>query len=381
MKQIFEKKIAVGLATAIFLLIGCEAGRGDEIENNFFTENPYVLIDSIWAGFDAHLEEGAFAVGLAITDHFGYGLYNPTFDPDNLHLYEPFYGNVALEQADDVLAAVVENISLEANEFIFKVFLNYEEVSFRILGMEDYVTDFVFTLEARQQVEFPFILGIDFPEEDVTYKLTATIFLEPYSHASSGDNDLWFGSSNAVSVDVSFGNGGEINLAQTYNHIPLEYQKNWGWSRGIDIWLAPELYNINSALYIDYANLPVIQVSPNETLNFGYLVGLLGPHNQFHTIGDMEILPPELVVQNYVVLALLDWQQIPLNGHPYLFVTVEGNDDEDMVHYGQFSIIAPGEPGLYDFIAFIFPNANYRKTLYSFLPISASFRFTIEVVE
>jgi len=376
MRLIFEKKIAVVLATAIFLLIGCNNGIERAGKNISFEENPYAILGSIWEGFGWALVEGLSGVQVDITDHFGYGLYSPTFDPDN-----PFYGSLVLEDVDDVLAAVIDNVSLESNEFVFKLFLNYEEVSFRVLGTESYVTDLFFTLEPKQQVEFPFVLGIDNPGECITYKLTAAVFIDPSSHAFGEDNELWFGSANATSLDVSFGSGSEITLSQTYNYVPLEYQKNsWG-TRNIDVWLADELYDIDASIYIDFAELPVIQANRGDTLDLGYRLGLIGPYDPSHAIYGMENLPPELIAQNYVILALLDWQQIPLNGNPYLFVAVEGNDEENMIHYGQFSIIVPDEPGLYEFIAFVFPNANYRKTFFSFLPISASVRFTIEIVD
>jgi len=122
-------------------------------------------------------------------------------------------------------------------------------------------------------------------------------------------------------------------------------------------------------------------VVSGEILELAHVVNLRGPNDPTISIGDEDDLPPELVAENYVILALLDWQQIPLNGHPYLFVAVEGNDDENMTHYGRFTITVPEESGFYDFIAFVFPNADYRKTWHSFIPIQASFRFTIEVVE
>jgi len=250
-KQICIKKIAVTLIAAIFLLIGCET------ESNFFSENSYARVESVLERYEVYMEEEeAFAVWFSVTNNFGYGFYNPTFDPENFHLYEPFYGNLTLDHDEDALAATIANISFETHNFVFKVFLNYEEIPFRVLGEQNYVMDFVFTLEGGQQVEFPFVLGVDFPEGDVTYKLMAAIFVDPHLHAAHDDNELWFDAfANVVSVDVSFGNGDEINLSQEYNHAPLAQRIN-ARGFGFDIWIASELYDMDSTMTIDYANLP-----------------------------------------------------------------------------------------------------------------------------
>ena len=357
-------------AIALFMVSACSSA------NDELAKHSYITVAPLSEDLLEYIADGAFGFPLHIA-LLGRGTINPTFDPDNLEAYEPFYGNHLLERSGDELEAIIANISDEERQFILKLFLNYKEATFRLLGEEDYVTEFRFSVVGGYEITIPFTLDFAFPQVDYTYRLTAMIFAEPNMHAMGDDNELWrSGFAGAMNFDLSLGNGGNINLSPTYNHLPLERSYNIGF---IPLHITTEsLPTIDSAwdLDLELENQPVIQASPGEVIEFSYLASPL--HMTWGGEGER---PPELIVESYLILALLDWQSIALSGYPYLFVAVEEIEYERITDLGRFTIVAPGEPSFYDFIAILIPNAAHRNNDYLYRPLVRSMRFTIEVVD
>jgi len=371
-----SKKGAIKLLVAILclLLVACVTQEDDP----YITEvlPPVVTSTPLPASDQIYIEGDSFAVWFGITE---LGWINLTFDPNDLSGYEPFVGQIDLTYPDDILEATVSNISNSTANFVLKLFLNYEEIPFRVLGeSEDYATEFIFPVDGGYELSIPFVLDSDFLAENGSYKLTAMVFVDPELYAVEYDH-LWSSSfANGVNFDLFIGNGGDLQLSTTYNMLPLDRIESID---GTPLFVWTELEDFDSSRYIHRSNLPLVQVLRGEELELPFITSLMGPRTTAVRIYPTMEVPPEVIAENYVILALLDWQQIKLNGEPYLFVHIEETDFESVSDFGRFTITVPDEPGFYEFIAFIIPNATHGNTFATFVPLSFSYRFTIEVIE
>ena len=276
----------------------------------------------------------------------------------------PFYGNIVLESNEDMLLAQLGHLAQGDAErsYLMKVFLNYEEVAFRLEGEENYVTEILFSVPAGYEAHVPFVLDFEPPNIDYTHALTVVVFENTHLHFADFSEemtiDLWGGNVGAMglSFDVSYGSGGEIKLSVPYTEPLSRHEDMWFHQVGIN-------QNLND---FNYVALPEqhIQVKKNEEIEFYWWANI-------HTESDLE---------NYVIFALLDWQQIEMNEVPYLFIPVE-DDNRELVDHGALTIQAPNEIGRYEFIAFIVPNATRKQEISNFFPLEFTRRFTIEVVE
>ena len=370
------KVIATTFVVVITLLLGaCRS------EDNFTAENSYIQIQPLSGDLSAYVAEGLVGSQFTISP-FGQGTVNPTFDPDDLEALVPFTGQHFLDSPDDKLEAIISNISHSSHEFVLKLFLNYEEISFRVLDEETYKTEFHFSIEGGYEITIPFVLDLELPDENYTYKLTAAFFIDPHLHAMGNDNELWWSDvfASSINLDLVFGDGGEINLSSPYNHVPIERSPHIGfWPLHITQLTIP---SIDSAwgLGFNFGNQPVLQVSQGEEIELFYMASPLSGDIAYDLAG-YDSRPYRYIAQNYIILSLLDWQPIKMNGKPYLFIEIENFDYyERVTDLGSFTIIAPDEPGFYDFIAILIPNATHHNTETP-RPFDASIRFTIEVVE
>ena len=313
----------------------------------------------------------------------GEGLANPTFDPDNLEAYVPSTGQYQFESTKDAMQVIFHNVSHEPRNFLLKVFLNYEEASFRILGTEEYVTEFHFTVEGGYEIKIPFTLDLDPPYEDYTYRLTATLFAEPHLHSMIDNSDLLSESfAPIVGVDLVFGAGSPISLATRYNYIPLERSYFRGIAPlNIRPYALPTLDSLWEGSDFHWYD-PPIQVERGSEVTFSYFAS---PTPMFINLEDItpEFIAehPEVIVQNYVIVALLDWQPLEINGKPFLFVEIEDPDRYHPTDFGWLTFTVPDEPGFYEFIGILSPNATIHSTAMGFFSPRASFRLTLEVIE
>ena len=368
------KWIIIYFVATTTLLISCQSVRDD------LYDNPYLKRTLLPEEYLAFIEEDLFGFWFTVS-LFGQGTVNPTFDPDDLDAYVPFYGHHQIDSPDDMLEAIISNVSAYERGFVLKLFLDYEEISFRVVGEETYKSEFHFSVEGGYEITIPFILDLNLSYIDSVYKLTAAIFVDPHLQAMGNDNELfWHSYANAINFDLSIGLGENvkhIELGSSYNHMPLERSYNIGFMSMHVI--AETLSTLDSVweLGLELENQPVVQVAPNEEISFSFVASPF----PFTWGSEGDERPKELIVQNYVIVSLLDWQQIDMNGYPYLFVHVEDNEYERITDLGHFTIIAPDEPGFYDFIAILIPNANHRNTEITHSRLDTSMRFTIEVVE
>jgi len=82
---------------------------------------------------------------------------------------------------------------------------------------------------------------------------------------------------------------------------------------------------------------------------------------------------------DYVIISMLDWQQIPMNNQPFLWVTPSNNAD-NLGQYATFTVTAPEAAGFYEFLAFLVPTPTSRMSAASHVPLE-QVRFTLQVTE
>jgi len=114
----------------------------------------------------------------------------------------------------DVLTAGIYNGS-DALDFILKVFYNYEEIPFRVLGAEDYDTEFLFSLEFGYKIDIPFQLDENLDVSDTMSKLTVGVFVAP-DRFSMFDDEL-FNADYALALNFEIDYGSDDLLV-----LPVE---------------------------------------------------------------------------------------------------------------------------------------------------------------
>ena len=280
-------------------------------------------------------------------------------------------GDIELESFDDYVIATLENISMYGHNFVMKVFVNYEETPFRVQGGEDFTETFLFSIESGYEAKIPFVLDLEDPEGDATYKLTVAIFGDPERHMIDGDahwnfDDYTTNFGSIVERYLVFGAGGEVILGE-YNTEPLASRENKFFTTiqvntDLDV---EDFYTRESS----YPPVRSIQVRAGEEIELAWFVNTV-----------IEIRNDELVTaDDYVVVGLLDWEQIPLNDKTYFYVDASDHDFEQRVDFGHLTIKALNEVGKYDFMAFLAPNPKHLTEL--LYPLESTVRITIEVVE
>jgi len=333
------------------LFLGCsdsEESTPNMVENNTAFDLELVPIDD---------EELHFIAQIQDEDQSGMSFMVRSLYSD---WEEAFYGNIVLNSPKDTLVAQVGHLTLgdEARSYLLKVFINYEEVAFRPLGMGSYSyeTEFLFSVPAGYEAFIPFALDFELPNSDYTHALTVVAFGDPHLHFSEVGAEWKSTVAMGLNFDVTYGDSPQmINLSVPYAQPISQYADKQFHSVQIN-----QVFDISD--FFQFPNYH-IKVSQNEMIELAWWAN---PHT-------------EEIIENYVIVAMLDWQQIEMNNKPYLLVNVE-DDDNNLVDHGTFTFQAPDEVGLYEFIAFLVPNPTQPLNVNNFFPLEITQRFTIEVI-
>ena len=273
-------------------------------------------------------------------------------------------GYFQLETPQDILSFNVINGLENERNFLLKVLYNYEEVAFRPLGSDTYVTELVFTLDTWQDATIPFQLNESLEVSEYTSKLTVIFvnFPDYFRAMDPMQNIMEYPFGMILSFELDYGSGVArqplVNF-ESAKRVELEFP-HFGLIITPDFDPSAQETRVESAPFL-------IQASPGEEIALGFSSRLDG-----YTSVDLE---------NYLITALLDWRQVEMNGLPYLLIDVAEEKTESQVDHGRFTIVAPTEPGFYEFVLIGIPNPNHPNHFWSFEPAARSERITIEVVE
>ena len=300
---------------------------------------------------------------------------------------------LSLNTPQDTIYIIFENILNTAGEFrnfptrdtfILKVFYNYEAISFRPLNQDTFGTEFLFSLSKGYQVHIPIQLSDVLEVNDHLNMLTVAIFGTPERHTIDREANFWnwsemldhyyltdWGNGIVHHFVITYGGEQPPNLTGVYHEVNVF--EDVGFFNALNI--ANEFDAFDQEAISTIPASPM-RVRPNEEIelifsgNFGYFPYFPEPTPPGY---------PEL--ESYLIIALLDWQQVAINSLPYLLVDVSDGIATSETHQGRFSITAPAESGFYDFIAFVIANPStpttdeFNRNTHNRI----SFRFTIEV--
>ena len=279
-----------------------------------------------------------------------------------------------LESPQDTIYTQIINGLAKSDTLVMKVFYNYEEVLFRIHGIEEYKTEFLFTMPSETMADIPFQLDSSLEATDSPSRLTVVLFnnadefikLAPtVEDANSFSNNITLVSN----FEINYGSGSSLLLELDLPTATV--------TESIDFDFLPGITIVQNFIYGEIMDLTNTVVAPGEQIEFEFIVNQV---RAFSWNYFLETEPPP--VTDFLIVAMLDWQQIPMSDQPYLWVST--GESKTLAKHGRFTIEAPLEPGFYDFVAFVVPNPiDSMDLIGEFLNggLDYSNRFTIEVVE
>jgi len=279
-------------------------------------------------------------------------------------------GHLRLETPQDEIVVSVVNSFYQDVPIILKIFYNYEEVSFQVTGMGYYDTEFLFNLESGYQINIPFQLYDNLENNYDLNVLTIGVFEHPEQLTKNADPftfNTGFGS--IFNFSVSYGGENEIVLSAPYQELPNQIENIF--FRGVMINQYSAEHTIeNSDGGVFSMPMEALQVSSGESIEFYFYA---------NAVISLDVDEP---IIDYLIISMLDWQQIPKDGQPHLLVEARYDDmHNDIIDHGRFTVIMPEEPGFYELVTFIVPNpTTFNENIVGF-PFELGFPFTIEVVE
>lgn len=347
--------ILVIIIVTIFIHSGCSLGESRTINQT------QAVVNISYPDFQMYfIDEGTpyTGIGFNIVEKYNESLVEP--------------GHLSLETPQDEIVISVSNAFYQKLPVLLTVFYNYEQVSFQVAGDDEYRTTFIFNLESGYQVNIPIQLSSELEINDHLNSLMIGVFENP-EELTKNVNPLYIGGSFHLVLNWSVSYNGENQLV-----LPVPYQEPTRQLRfgGVGI-IANPCYTKVIGEYQDGVNevefiheTSLLTASPGEVIEFSFFVNPLTSTDFGEPIFD------------YLIITMLDWQQVSKSGQPYLFV--EGRYD-DLVRgigdYITFTITMPDEPGLYEFISFVVPNPTTFNNEINDWPFEMGRPFTILIIE
>ena len=273
------------------------------------------------------------------------------------------FNSISLETLQDIIYIEIGNTStIDDVNLMLKVFYNYEEVPFQIMGSDMYVTEFLFLAPAGYDMIIPIKLDGNLEANDTINKLTIGTFWEPEYYAMLFDH---------LEVENNFFDDAGI---------VLDFEINYGTLGDLDL----PVVTVDPGVLIEDLMFHSLMINDDFELEAGADAAMNPPQPWQARAGEeveMSFVtnPHGIIfeeIEEYLIIAMLDWHQIPLNGQPYLLVNSVGTGQQ-----GFFTITAPDEPGLYEFVAFLVLNPRNLRSADNFFPHEIAMRFTLEVTE
>lgn len=275
----------------------------------------------------------------------GYGLQINKLQGDQNSQYD---GRIFMDSPQDMLEVEFENRG-NSGQYILKLFYDYEEVAFRVSGDgSKYDTSYIFNVENAKSIKIPIELDANLQKDSKSHKIVVAVYASPEKNAQT------------------------LNAVVNNYGIVLDYEVIYD-EENSDIHLGADYVDSLKSLDIEYEGLVI--------------------NNNFENLTEVSLPPVSLKVkqgeeiqlafvsgkyeefEDYLIVSLLDWKQISMSEKPYLLL----KNNPSALDYGTFSITAPDEEGLYEFVAFIVPDPMKQKNEDNFQLIDLAYRFTIEV--
>lgn len=253
--------------------------------------------------------------------------------------------------------------------FVLKFFYNYEEIDFKILGNYEFKSELVFTARLNETIIFPLAFANEPSSEENIGKLTMFIIEEPGSFAANHiDNNAWGGVYMALDYEVRNGGGqlAPLDVTPFSDFYEAEFHGFSIYSQPLRVWEGGHMA-FNEAFIIHRGQDTELTFFANNQIEF------------YRSDGQGGAVRSDHLFDNFVIISMIDWQQIDKSGKPYVLVEIE-EPSLYIGQYGTFVINVDKAPGFYEFTVILIMGAQDRVTERTFFPHEVR-RFTIEVVE
>jgi len=337
----------------VIMLDGMAIGMyGDDIQWGLKNENR-IPTDTNTLGLEMHV----------IEDMFEFESLNLDFGETMIELFDFDHFNFSLSTPQDTLYFIVQNHSGEDKNGLLILFYNYQEISFRIAGRNEYISEFLFQIPNGKELIIPIQLYSGLSVNDSVNSLIVGLFESPEKYSMNGGiTRRRF--ATIVNLGISFGGNNKLDLQVSYQEKPKQIENvNF---LGVQI---NQEFEATSFEYVASTQSPnPLRVYPGELVEFAF------------NVNATSLLDEE--IEDYLIISMIDWQQIDKNGQPFLLVEARYDDmRNDVLDQGRFIVEMPKESGFYEFVTFIVPNPmRFNENTFGFL-LELSFPFTIEVVD
>lgn len=254
-------------------------------------------------------------------------------------------GDIKMSRANEIFYAKIENAGKLRN-FILKIYLDYNEISMEIDGES---TDaYYFTALPGHAYTIPFTFS-DQIDMSLNHKMTVMLIAGADIYSGLLEYDLTDHFSLSINYNLNCSIDNQLSASRNVQYEKIESVLDPSYSGVL----------INTDFTGDSQNrLPpkMLTSSINEEIQLGYRAGGYSG------------------VSNYCILLNLGWEQAPINGFPYKLIQTKAPGD---LGYGEISIRAPRQAGLYEISAWIIPDPFDKKI--EFVPLESSYRFTLKV--
>lgn len=253
-------------------------------------------------------------------------------------------GIIFIDNISDTLNIQFGNLTDKDSEYILKMFIDYEEISFKL--KDEIVSSHTFTMKAKEGTTIPLSL-ISSSTMKNSHILTVAVLSAPNKHAD--EIDLM---SNSYGMCIDFelskrGNNREI-LNRTKAEEPDNYINSTYQGIVISNVFNPEKDENNNV------KLPPkhINVKKDEIVKLAYRAG------NYESTEDI------------LIVVLVDWKQQHIE---------HVKNKEGYISYGEFEFQAPSVAGKYEVTAFIAQNPYMLRDGNNFHTNDTSYRFTLIV--
>jgi len=216
------------------------------------------------------------------------------------------------------LGIITGNISSDSRKFMFRLFINYEIASFRIIGTEDYVYEFIFEVPGFYEIDIPFVINQSYLHENKKHRLTGIQIVEPFVKSTEVEHLFWPSMSfnHVAQRDLVIGLSSESIELINHNSILNEIENNiFG---GFNI-LEPDFEYFSNGGVKPIRHL---KANPGEKIELSFAASFFGFYWWNEDRQSYDYRPQKLRAYEFIFIGLLNRNPILLNGNPYLFVEI-----------------------------------------------------------
>ena len=283
---------------------------------------------------------------------------------------------------------------LETQTLLLKVFVDFEAVPFKVAGMDDYVLTFIFETPTQHRITIPIHLysGLIDTGYNRNFTVLSAVYPQYYMHQeldflqTEWGGGIHFNWGMVLNLELNLGHDEIVLQADIFeNIVHTEGFGGFELNQNFDVYDNFDAYHSENEdgtlVFTQHPPPRHLEVRLGESLKLAFTINLHPGLIELVTEDGTEYIEPPPLTE-MVMIILVDWNQVEIEGNPYLFIQL--TDEQVEKRYGQFGIFhlaLPEEVGFYDVVAFVVERTQSGYEPFTFFPSAMSGRFTIEVVE